>query len=67
MLYFHALVNINGVYNDTITGKAQSELYLNLSIWAELAKKGDIFDYSIIEIIKADSRDGLNEKIAEGV
>lgn len=67
MVYFHALVNINGVYNDTITGKAQSELYLNLSIWAELAKKGDIFDYSIIEIIKADSRDGLNEKISEGV
>jgi len=67
MIHFHAYLNVNGEYIDVVTGKAQSELYLNLSIWAELAKKGDIFDYSIIEIITADSYDELNEKIAEGV
>lgn len=67
MVYFQALVNVNGVYNDTITGTAKTPEKIDLSIWAELSKKGDIFDYSIIEIIKADSRDGLNEKIAEGV
>jgi hypothetical protein len=72
MIHFHAYLNVNGEYIDVVTSKAETIQKIDLKIWAALAEngpanKGMVYDYSIIEIIIADSRDELNEKIAEGV